>query len=805
MSWLHMAVLLPLIFAILIPILYRYYKRIHLGWFVLPIPVVLFAYFLSYIKPTMSGQFTEQSAAWMPQIGMNFDVYVDGLGLLFSLLITGIGSLVVLYSISYLSQSEQLGHFYCYLLMFMSAMLGVVLSDNLLVLYFFWELTSFSSFLLISFWRHKDKSLYGAMKSMMITVFGGLSLLGGFILLYLASGTWRIRDIIDNVDQIQTSPIFLLAMIFVIIGAMTKSAQFPFYIWLPDAMEAPTPVSAYLHSATMVKAGIYLIARLTPIFAVSQGWIWAVTAFGLVTLFWGSLNATKQQDLKGILAFSTVSQLGMIMSMLGIGAVSYHFQGDESQLYLAAYSAAIFHLINHATFKGALFMITGAVDHATGTRDTRKLGGLMTIMPISFTLSIITSLSMAGVPPFNGFLSKEAFIESMIEVTHASVFSLNTVGLLISIVAIVGSIFTFVYSFKFIVEIFLGDHKPDVLPNKAHEASILMNISPAILAGLVILIGLFPSIVSAPLVDPAVKSIANTNEVSASFHLWHGFTPALIATLVIYVVGAVLILTVKRWVPILRGIPNALTLNHWYNQTGRYTPYYATQITRTYMTGFNRNNLVIIFFMMIVLTFVTLIFVPFTVDFMKVSPIRLYEFVSVITITIAAIMIIFARSRLFSIIMLSAVGYSMAIFFIFFNAPDLALTQFVVETISTALFLLCFYHLPNMSRYNESVRYRVVNMIISIGVGAVVIVLGLIAYGNRHFESISEFYKAHVYDLAEGKNMVNVILVDFRGTDTLFESSVLGIAGMGIYTLIKLRAKHKNGYERVEKVEQTEK
>lgn len=805
MSWLHMAVLLPLIFAILIPILYRYYKRIHLGWFVLPIPVVLFAYFLSYIKPTMSGQFTEQSAAWMPQIGMNFDVYVDGLGLLFSLLITGIGSLVVLYSISYLSQSEQLGHFYCYLLMFMSAMLGVVLSDNLLVLYFFWELTSFSSFLLISFWRHKDKSLYGAMKSMMITVFGGLSLLGGFILLYLASGTWRIRDIIDNVDQIQTSPIFLLAMIFVIIGAMTKSAQFPFYIWLPDAMEAPTPVSAYLHSATMVKAGIYLIARLTPIFAVSQGWIWAVTAFGLVTLFWGSLNATKQQDLKGILAFSTVSQLGMIMSMLGIGAVSYHFQGDESQLYLAAYSAAIFHLINHATFKGALFMITGAVDHATGTRDTRKLGGLMTIMPISFTLSIITSLSMAGVPPFNGFLSKEAFIESMIKVTHASVFSLNTVGLLIPIVAIVGSIFTFVYSFKFIVEIFLGDHKPDVLPNKAHEASILMNISPAILAGLVILIGLFPSIVSAPLVEPAVKSIANTNEVSASFHLWHGFTPALIATLVIYVVGAVLILTAKRWVPILRGIPNALTLNHWYNQTGRYTPYYATQITRTYMTGFNRNNLVIIFFMMIVLTFVTLIFVPFTVDFMKVSPIRLYEFVSVITITIAAIMIIFARSRLFSIIMLSAVGYSMAIFFIFFNAPDLALTQFVVETISTALFLLCFYHLPNMSRYNESVRYRVVNMIISIGVGAVVIVLGLIAYGNRHFESISEFYKAHVYDLAEGKNMVNVILVDFRGTDTLFESSVLGIAGMGIYTLIKLRAKHKNGYERVEKVEQTEK
>ncbi|UXR72137.1 Na+/H+ antiporter subunit A [Staphylococcus sp. IVB6240] len=805
MSWLHIAVLLPLISALLIPILYRFYKRIHLGWFVLPIPFVLFIYFLSYIKPTMSGHYTEKSAAWMPQIGMNFDIYVDGLSLLFSLLITGIGSLVVLYSISYLSKKEQLGNFYCYLLIFMSAMLGVVLSDNLLVLYFFWELTSFSSFLLISFWRHKEKSLYGAMKSMMITVFGGLSLLGGFILLHQASGTWRIREMIEQVSDIQSSPFFVLAMVFIILGAMTKSAQFPFYIWLPDAMEAPTPVSAYLHSATMVKAGIYLIARLTPIFAVSQGWIWTVTAFGLVTLFWGSLNATKQQDLKGILAFSTVSQLGMIMSMLGIGAVSYHFEGADSQLYVAAFSAAVFHLINHATFKGALFMITGSVDHATGTRDIKKLGGLMTVMPISFTLSIITSLSMAGVPPFNGFLSKEQFLESMITVTESGIFNLSSVGLLLPIVAIVGSMFTFVYSFKFISEIFLGEYTPDKLPHKAHEASFLMNVSPTILATLVIAIGLFPSLVSAPFVEPAAKAIANVDSVHAEFHMWHGFTPAFFATLIIYIVGAVLLLTFNKWVPVLLKIPTSITLNHWYDQTGRYTPYYATQITRTYMTGFIRNNLVIIFFMMIAITCITLIFVPFTFDFVKVSPVRLYEMISVITIIVAATMIMFARSRLFSIIMLSAVGYSMAIFFIFFNAPDLALTQFVVETISTALFLLCFYHLPNMSRYNETRSYKVGNVLISIGVGAVVTILGLIAYGNRHFDSISSFYKEHVYDLAEGKNMVNVILVDFRGMDTLFESSVLGIAGMGIYTLIKLRAKHKNGYERVEKIEQAKK
>ncbi|MCG3401645.1 Na+/H+ antiporter subunit A [Staphylococcus massiliensis] len=804
MGIIHIAVLLPLLFALIIPILYRFYKRIHLGWFVLPVPVILFIYFLTYIQNIMSGQSIEKTAKWMPQIGMNFAVHLDGLSFLFTLLITGIGALVVLYSIGYLSQKEQLGNFYCYLLLFMGAMLGVVLSDNLMVLYLFWELTSFSSFLLISYWREKKASLYGAQKSMLITVFGGLCLLGGFILLALAGKTLSVSELIANADKIHNSPTFIMAMVFVIIGAMSKSAQFPFYIWLPDAMEAPTPVSAYLHSATMVKAGIYLIARVTPIFAISQGFIWAVTAFGLVTLFWGSLNATKQQDLKGILAFSTVSQLGMIMSMLGIGAVSYHFQGDESQLYLAAYTAAIFHLINHATFKGALFMITGAVDHACGTRDITKLGGLVTIMPISFTLSIITALSMAGVPPFNGFLSKESFLESMIHVTQAPLFSLNTIGLLIPIAAILGSVFTFVYSIRFVGSIFLGSYKPDKLPNTPHEESWLMLLSPTILSILVIGFGLFPNILSKPIIEPAANAISHSDKAHAEFHLFHGFTPAFFSTLFIYVLGILLILTFHRWVGKLHKHPERFMLNNWYDQIGRYTPFYSTKLTRTYMTGFIRNNLVIIFSMLILITAVTLIFVDFSLDFEKVSSVRTFEAITVVMITIASIMIVFARSRLFSIIMLSAVGYSVAIFFIFFNAPDLALTQFVVETISTALFLLCFYHLPNLSRYNEDRSFKVVNALISIGVGAVVTILGLIAYGNKHFPSIAEFYQKHVYDLAEGKNMVNVILVDFRGTDTLFESSVLGIAGLGIYTLIRLRAKHKNGYERIERNEQPE-
>lgn len=789
MSLIHIAVLLPLIFALIIPILYRFFKKIHLGWFVLPVPVVLFIYFLTYISTTQSGNTVIKTFNWMPHIGMNFDIYLDGLSILFSLLITGIGSLVVLYSIGYLDKSERLGNFYCYLLLFMGAMLGVVLSDNIIILYLFWELTSFSSFLLISFWREKKASIYGAQKSLIITVFGGLSLLGGLILISLAGQSLSLHYLIHHVSQIQDSSFFILAMVLIMLAAFTKSAQVPFYIWLPDAMEAPTPVSAYLHSATMVKAGLYLVARLTPLFAVSEGWIWTITLVGLITLFWASLNATKQQDLKGILAFSTVSQLGMIMSMLGIGAISYHFEGSESQLYIAGFTAAAFHLINHATFKGALFMITGAIDHVTGTRDVKKLGGLLTIMPISFTLTVITALSMAGVPPFNGFLSKEKFLEAMIEAIHAPLFSLNTLGIIFPILAIVGSIFTFVYSIKFVLHVFFGKYHSDLLPKKAHEASLLMLISPAILATLVVVFGLFPGLLTHSIIEPATKAISGISTVHAEFHMFHGITPAFISTLTIWIVGIILLFTFNYWIRLLKAQPDNLKLNYWYDTTGKWLPNHSASLTNYYVNGYVRDSLVFIFGTLIVLTLITLVSVPFSFNFKNINTIHIYEMIIIIILTISAFLVVTATSRLFSIIMLSVVGYAVSVLFVFFKAPDLALTQFVVESISTGLFLLCFYHLPNLNRYNEKTSFKLTNAIISIGVGLVVTILGLIAYGNRHFSSIGEYYKAHVYDLAHGKNMVNVILVDFRGMDTLFESSVLGIAGLAVYTMIKLRSK----------------
>lgn len=371
MALIHLAILLPLIAAIAIGVIYRYYKRLHLGWFVLPVPLFIVIYLLTLVPRVSSNQLIYESLAIMPRIGMNFDVYIDGLGLLFAILISGIGALVVLYSIGYLSHREDLGSFYIYLLMFMSAMLGLVLNDNVLMLYLFWELTSISSFLLIAFWFMKERSLYGAQKSMLITMGGGFLMLGGFILLYIMTGTFSIREMLNQVSAIQESPLAPLAVVLILFGAFTKSAQFPFYIWLPDAMEAPTPVSAYLHSATMVKAGIYLVARLTPLFAFSELWVWIILLGGLITMTWASFNAIRKDDLKAVLAFSTVSQLGLIMSLLGLGALSV-VTGANEEYFSIAVVAAVFHLINHATFKGALFMVTGIVDHEAGYQKSEE-------------------------------------------------------------------------------------------------------------------------------------------------------------------------------------------------------------------------------------------------------------------------------------------------------------------------------------------------------------------------------------------------------------------------------------------------
>lgn len=794
MSLLHLAIMAPFLLAILVPFAYKIFKPIHLGWFVLPLPIILFAYLFQFISTVKNGKTITETVSWIPSLGINFIAKVDGLGLLFALLITGIGSLVVLYSIYYLAKDkEQLNTFYVYLLMFMGAMLGVVLSDNLIVLYSFWELTSFSSFLLIGYWYHREKSRYGAQKSMLITVFGGLAMLSGIVLLYIMTGSFNISEIIGQAGEIFNEPLFVPAMLCFLLGAFTKSAQFPFHIWLPDAMEAPTPVSAYLHSATMVKAGIYLVARLSPIFAVSSVWLWLVASVGIVTLFWGSFSAVRQTDLKGILAFSTISQLGLIMSLLGIGAAALHFDQIDNSYYTIATTAAIFHLINHATFKGSLFMVVGIVDHETGTRDIRKLGGLMTLMPITATIAFIGAFSMAGLPPFNGFLSKEMFLKAMVDVLNIGIFNLNTWGLLFPILAWVASIFTFIYSMILVFKTFRGKLQLEKLEKKPHEAPIGMLISPIILVSLVVLFGLFPNILSQTIIAPAMGSIlpsllhgSEQFEVHISF--WHGPTPELFMTIGVIAFGIVLYKYMPKWSKVYNLFTEKRSFNYLYDQSLKLAQNGSYALTKKYMNGFIRTYLVYIFtFFIFIISWTLIKKDAFKLDFSDISPIGFYEIVLVLILVIGSITILFAKSRITAIILLGSVGYTVALFFVIFRAPDLALTQLVIETVSVALFLLCFYYLPNVKREKERISFRLTNAIISVGVGLMVTLVGLSAHSNKLFDSITEFYVKNTYEKAAGKNMVNVILVDFRGFDTMFEICVLGIAALGIFAMIKLR------------------
>ncbi|MEJ8303793.1 Na+/H+ antiporter subunit A [Saccharibacillus sacchari] len=789
---LHIAILIPFLWAVLIPMM-RWLPRIHPGWTVLPVPLSLFVYFLSQISRISQGETQFVSVPWMPEIGIDLSVVLDGWSLLFALLITGIGTLVVGYSMFYMGKrTDSIRHFYVYLLMFMGAMLGVVLSDNLMVLYAFWELTSIASFLLIAFWYRRERSRYGALKSMLITVFGGLAMFAGFNLLYLMTGTYSIREIATQASLLPEHSLFLPAMILVLLGAFTKSAQFPFHIWLPDAMEAPTPVSAYLHSATMVKAGLYLVARVSPIFAGGLEWFWIVSLTGLITLLYGSFKAIRQTDLKALLAYSTISQLGLIMSLLGVGsAASFFTDSEQVALFGLATTAAVFHLLNHAVFKGSLFMVVGIVDHETGTRDLRKLGGLMKLMPITFVIALIGSFSMAGLPPFSGFLSKEMFFTAMVSILEFDAANAGSWMLLLPILAWVASVFTFVYSMILVFKTFGGNVKNNKLDKQPHEASLGLLASPILLVSLALIFAWIPNGLSKSLIDPAVAAIrgggASAESTHVSIHFWHGWTPELFMTIGVVLLGILLYRTYTRFSLLDREWSGRDTLNRLYNGTLRLMEDGGRRITDLYMTGSVRRYLIYIFLFLIVAVGGTLMFSPDIVLGMDdYAPITFYEVALVVVMLAAAAAVPFAKSRVNAILFTGAAGYMVTALFLIFRAPDLALTQMIVETVSVILFLLCFKFLPKLKTEKEKPTFKWTNLIVAAGVGVTVTLVAFASMGSSPFEPISNYFLNESYESAGGKNVVNVILVDFRGFDTLFEIMVLGIASLGIYGLIKL-------------------
>src|SRR6056297_2503324 len=531
-NFLFIIALLPFIGALIPGLMIRAGRNATAAFTAMPTAVALIL-LMTYAPAVLRGEVIQAEVAWLPQLGLSASFFLDGLGLLFAGMILGVGLLITLYARFYLSGEDPMGQFYTYLLLFQGAMLGIVISDNILLLLIFWELTSLSSFLLIGYWKHLPEGRQGARMALAVTGAGGLAMIGGMLILGNVVGSYNLTDILAAGDQIKASEWYMPALILILLGAFTKSAQFPFHFWLPHAMAAPTPVSAYLHSATMVKAGVFLMARMWPALAGTPEWFYIVASVGLITMVLGAVIALFKDDLKALLAFSTVSHLGLLTMLLGFGTEK-------------AAIAAVFHIINHLTFKAALFMTAGIVDHETHTRDIKRLGGLAKLMPITAVIGTITALSMAGIAPFNGFISKEKMLE---EAVH-TVWWENP--WLVPALATLGALFSVAYSLRFIFHVFGGPVRDDYPPTP-HDPPFGLWAAPALLTVLVVGIGVMPFLAE-PIVNIAATAVTG-QETNAYLKLWHGLTPALYLSIIAVVVGAILLLLHKPLDGIWRAAP----------------------------------------------------------------------------------------------------------------------------------------------------------------------------------------------------------------------------------------------------------
>ncbi len=689
------------------------------------------------------------SLSWVPGIGLELGLRGDGFSLTFALVVSGIGVLVTLYASAYLGKEERHGRFYTYLLLFGGAMLGLVLADNLVALFAFWELTSISSFLLIGFWDFRKASQDGALKAFVITAVGGLALLAGVILLSLGGGSLNLSTL--DVEALRSSSYFWPAVVLLLVAAFTKSAQLPFHLWLPTAMEAPTPVSAYLHSATMVKAGVFLVAKF--------GFLWADTPVmsvilyvGLATMFWGSYLAIRQSDLKALLAYSTVSQLGLMMALYGAG---HPF-------------AATAHLINHAAFKACLFMVVGIIDHETGSRDITKLSGLRRKLPLTCLLAVPAALSMAGLPPLGGFISKELFYEEML---HD--------GTLPILIAVAGSIMTFAYSLRFL-KVFFGPYvcaRPNV-----HEAPPALWLPVVPLSVATVLFGVLP-LTATWFTSLAAPTFGYEGEYLA---LWHGFNTALQLSILTWGLGVVLHLLRDRFAAFQEALTPDWNANTVYyalvNGLERFS-HGVTQLTQG--AGFAAH--------------VRLIWLPFAavglglgwryllLPLDALTPVPVEFWVAALLVVSSVVGVLIAKTRLSALIFTGLAGFASTLLFVLLRAPDLALTQLLIETVTVILFLSVFRYLPLLSRYGRSLRAAGFDAVLAGGVGVTLFTL-LVAVQTPIGERLKDYFLTVSKTEGGGYNVVNVILVDIRGYDTMGEITVLAVVGVAVYALLKLRA-----------------
>ncbi len=761
----------PFIAAALAPLAHRL-ARGAAGWTLAIGPLVaLTATIWLFQRPE-----TEQvSLPWLPLLGVQFALRLDGLAALFCVLIAGIGTLILIYAGAYMGDDRGAGRLYAYLLLFMGAMLGLVLADDLISLFVFWELTSVTSFLLIGFKHEYKGARDAALQALLVTGAGGLALLAGLVLLATiaaasgvpASESGRISALFAARDAIASHPLFAPALLLLLAGAFTKSAQMPFHFWLPGAMAAPTPVSAFLHSATMVKAGVYLLARMHPLCGDSALWQGLVTTVGGVTMVTASAMAVGQHDLKRILAFTTCAVLGTLTMLLGLGTD-------------AAIKAAVVFLAAHALYKAALFMIAGIVDHAAGTRDVTRLGGLAQHMPITAAAALIAALSMAGAPPMFGFIGKELALKAKLDIE-----SLNTV---LTILAVVANALTVAMALVVSTWPFFG--RPAERLEHPREAPLSMLLGPVLLAAAGVFIGLAPAVFEATLGSAAASAIAGTPLVM-DLHLWHGLNPLALAALATSAVS--IVLGVWVYVRLSQRIEHAAAAARALARIGPARAYEiglaglfagAAVVTRTVQSGYLRR------YIKIVILFAVFAVAPGLVRAIDAHLSASDRTCSLHELVLAAAMLgggaiaIFARSRLATVVALGVTGLSIGVFFALFSAPDLALTLIVVETLTVVLFVLLFRRLPPLSD-NRTRRQRIVDGGVALAAGAMMSLLVLATTAVVLPPHVAHELARISVTEAYGRNVVNVILVDFRALDTLGEITVVAVAGIGVLALLR--------------------
>ena len=733
-------------------------------WLAAAIPAVSFGYFLSLVPEVADGETVTFSRDWLPTLGIAFALRVDGLALLMALLVSGMGALVVLYAGEYFHGKPGMGRFMAYLFGFMASMLGLVLADDLITLFVFWELTSITSFLLISFETGKPEARKAATQALLVTGGGGLALLGGVVLIGIEAGTYDLARLSAGEGALTESTWYLAILALVLAGAFTKSAQFPFHFWLPGAMAAPTPVSAYLHSATMVKAGVYLLARLHPAIGGTTEWTIALTMFGAVTMVVGAYLAVHQRDLKLILAYSTVGALGLLVLLLGIGTE-------------LAIKAAVVFLVAHALYKGALFLAAGSIDHGTGTRDINELGGLARAMPVTAAAVAIGAVSLAGFGPVLAFIGKEAVIEAALD--------FDRTGDLAVLAAVVAGGSLFAVAAGMLARILIGAVRA---PHTPHESRPEMLVGPVLLSVLSIVFAVAPGIIAMDIVSPAAAAIAG-EPVKVKLALWHGFNAALLLSVV----------SIGSAAALLRVGPHIRQQSEWVaNAAGPFRPgdlfdssllnlnRVARQQTRLLQNGYLRLYLAVTLATAVTLV-ATAIIVRGGVELDNTyGDLAFYEVIITAVIITGAGLAIRASDRLTAVVALGAVGFGVAFVYAFFGAPDLALTQFLIETLTVLLFVLVFYRLPRLADVS-AVSTRVRDAALSITVGGLMTVLVLASITHTSDHSLTQYFAETSKPLAYGQNVVNVILVDFRALDTLGEIIVIAVAALGVVAMLKLK------------------